>query len=141
MTAWSKAAGLAALLLLASCATHARSAAQVYRFKQMEPCPATGQSKGPCPGWQVDHIIPLCAGGDDKLWNMQWLSVDDHRFKTFVDVRECLRKRHQPLLFDTFNQHKEHFWRFRASATVGQQPDARQQQFASARLGPEHKPN
>lgn len=89
MTACHKAAALAALLLLASCAIHARSAAQVYRFKQMEPCPATGQSQGPCPGWQVDHITPLCAGGDDKTWNMQWLSVDDHRFKTFVDVKAC----------------------------------------------------
>lgn len=93
MTACHKAAALAALLLLASCAIHARSAAQVYRFKQMEPCPATRQSRGPCPGWQVDHITPLCAGGDDKAWNMQWLSVDDHRFKTFVDVGECRRKR------------------------------------------------
>ena len=93
MTAWSKAAGLATLLLLVSHTAHARSSAQVYRFKQMEPCPATGQSKGPCPGWQVDHIIPLCAGGDDKLWNMQWLSVGDHRWKTFVDIKECNRNR------------------------------------------------
>lgn len=93
MTAWHKASALAALLLLASCDTHARSAAQVYRFRQMEPCPATGQTRGACPGWQVDHINPLCAGGADHPRNFQWITVLDHRFKTFVDVRECRKQR------------------------------------------------
>lgn len=86
-----KAAFLLALLLAIPTA-QARSAAQVYRFKQMEPCPATGKSRGPCPGWQVDHITPLCAGGDDKPLNMQWITVTDHKWKTFVDVRECRKK-------------------------------------------------
>ena len=66
-----------------------RSRTEVQRFKQMEPCPETGRSRGACPGWQVDHITPLCAGGADKSWNMQWIRTDDHRMKTHVDVREC----------------------------------------------------
>lgn len=24
-------------------------------------------------------------------WNMQWITREDHRFKTLVDVRECRR--------------------------------------------------
>ena len=30
-------------------------------------------------GYQVDHIIPLCAGGDDSPDNMQLLSVKEHK--------------------------------------------------------------
>lgn len=52
-------------------------------------CPATGLHRGACPGWQVDHVVALCAGGPDKRANMQWINLDDHRFKTYVDVREC----------------------------------------------------
>lgn len=66
-----------------------RDRAQVNQFKAQEPCPATGRARGACPGWEVDHITPLCAGGPDHHSNMQWISVEDHRFKTFVDVREC----------------------------------------------------
>lgn len=56
-------------------------------------CPATGLHRGACPGWQVDHIVALCAGGPDKRANMQWINLDDHRFKTYVDVRECRKVR------------------------------------------------
>ncbi len=50
-----------------------RSAAAVSAFKREHPCPATGKSTGACPGWQVDHVIPLVCGGCDTLTNMQWL--------------------------------------------------------------------
>ena len=40
-------------------------------------------------GYQVDHIIPLCAGGDDSPDNMQLLSVKEHKKKTRGDVRTC----------------------------------------------------
>lgn len=39
-------------------------------------------------------MVPLCAGGADSPLNMQWLAVDDHRWKTFVDVRQCRKLRH-----------------------------------------------
>lgn len=79
-------------LLLVATATQAqiqRSAAEVLAFKRANLCPSTGVRRGACPGWQVDHTIPLCAGGLDKASNMTWLTVEDHRFKTFTDVREC----------------------------------------------------
>ena len=69
-----------------------RDRAQVRAFRAEQPCPATGLKRGACFGWHVDHIIALCAGGEDHPRNMQWITKEDHRFKTLVDVREC-RKR------------------------------------------------
>lgn len=70
-----------------------RSAAQVLAFKRLNPCPSTGQRRGACPGHQVDHATPLCAGGEDHHRNMQWLSVEDHRIKTQIDLRVCRQLR------------------------------------------------
>jgi len=71
-----------------------RSAAEVLEFKRHNPCPSTGQRRGACPGWQIDHVWPLCSGGPDTLENMQWLTVAEHRIKTRADLRVCryLRK-------------------------------------------------
>jgi hypothetical protein len=85
-------AGLALIALLAAQAG-ARDRAEVRAFRAQHACPATAQHRGACPGFQVDHVVPLCAGGEDKPHNMQWIAVDDHRFKTLVDVRECRKLR------------------------------------------------
>lgn len=71
----------------------ARDPAQVRAFRADHPCPATGRTRGACPGYQVDHPRPLCAGGLDRPENMQWLRTEDHAFKTVVDVRECRKLR------------------------------------------------
>ena len=89
---------VAAYVLLAAagqafCQPIQRSAAEILAFKRHNPCPSTGQQRGACPGYQVDHTVPLCAGGEDKPANMAWLSIDDHRFKTRIDVRECRKLR------------------------------------------------
>ena len=87
---------LASVLLLAALTSPdlwARDRAEVRAFRKAHPCPATGLSRGACPGFHVDHVIPLCAGGEDRPANMHWLAVDDHRFKTLVDVRECRKLR------------------------------------------------
>lgn len=49
-----------------------RDPAQVRAFRKAHPCPSTDLFTGPCPGWVVDHTIPLCAGGADHPNNMQW---------------------------------------------------------------------
>jgi hypothetical protein len=90
---------IAALLVAAALATTAharidRDRAQVRAFRAENPCPATGRTRGACHGWHVDHITPLCAGGADRPSNMQWITKEDHRFKTLIDVREC-RKAHR----------------------------------------------
>lgn len=70
-----------------------RDRAEVRAFRAENACPSTGLIRGACPGFEVDHVMALCAGGADKRENMQWLSKENHRFKTVVDVRECRRYR------------------------------------------------
>jgi hypothetical protein len=77
------------LLLALAIPAYARDAAQVRAFRKMEPCPATGKRSGPCPGYHVDHVEPLCALGLDHPANLQWLSVEEHKGKTRTDVRAC----------------------------------------------------
>jgi hypothetical protein len=91
---------LIVMALLFSAVAHARiqrSAAEVLAFKRANPCPSTQLRRDACPGYQVDHVMPLCAGGADKTENLQWLTVADHRVKTQKDLRVCryLRKARQ----------------------------------------------
>lgn len=53
----------------------ARSRPALRVFRLVHPCPATGATGGACPGWAVDHVIPLACGGCDSIGNMQWLPV------------------------------------------------------------------
>ena len=89
-----KAAALLHALLLVACAAQQapatkRSNTTPRAFQQAHPCPSTHQAKGTCPGWQRDHIKPLCAGGPDTIDNMQWLTIEQHRTKTKTDLAAC----------------------------------------------------
>ena len=79
------------LFALAMFATDAaaRSAAEVRAFKRGHPCPATGETRGKCPGWVVDHIVPLCAGGADDPNNMQWQELAASKVKDKEEWRTC----------------------------------------------------
>lgn len=94
--AYSLAIALAALLCGVAPA-EARSRTVVAEFKRLQPCPATGKVRGPCPGWEVDHVLALCAGGRDAVSNLQWLRVEEHRIKTRSDAAACRRKQPPPL--------------------------------------------
>jgi hypothetical protein len=61
----------------------------VAAFKVQQPCPATGQARGACPGFVVDHIMPLCAGGLDGAANMQWQPADEAKAKDRVERVQC----------------------------------------------------
>lgn len=50
-----------------------RRADVLVEFRRLYACPATGQHKGPCRGWAIDHVIPLAVGGCDAVRNLQWL--------------------------------------------------------------------
>jgi hypothetical protein len=84
---------MAVFVIATSAPSIARDRSQVRAFRVENPCPATGLHRGACPGWNVDHVMPLCAGRADTPRNMQWIRTDDHRFKTLVDVRECRRSK------------------------------------------------
>jgi hypothetical protein len=77
---------LVALLLPfgADAATH-RSQAQKRLFARTHACPATGLFTRSCSGYVIDHVTPLCAGGDDKATNMQW---QEYRASLLKDVQE-----------------------------------------------------
>lgn len=86
------AAALAALLLFGAAeAKTPRSRQAIAEFKKEQPCPANGNRYGPCPGWQIDHRIPLKCNGADDPSNMQWLTVEDHKKKTAREARLCRR--------------------------------------------------
>ena len=94
-------AGLAALLIAwpdASAASAPRSGAAKAEFQRAHPCPSTGRSRGSCPGYEVDHVQPLCAGGPDEPANMQWLTVEQHADKTRRDVAGCKGRVYRPPL-------------------------------------------
>lgn len=84
-----------ALALLVPVSAAPRSSSARAEFIKANPCPANGKRRGACPGFEVDHRIALCAGGDDAPHNMQWLTVEAHKAKTRNDVRECRAQRAQ----------------------------------------------
>ena len=60
---------------------HPRSRAARDAFQRYHPCPATGRPSGACPGYVVDHIVPLKRGGADAPANMQWQTKAEAKAK------------------------------------------------------------
>jgi hypothetical protein len=88
-----RALALALAALLTSAASYAankdRDPHQRAAFVKQHPCPATGKTRGACPGYVVDHIKPLCASGADHPRNMQWQTVADAKKKDRLERRQC----------------------------------------------------
>lgn len=81
-----------ALLLLTvpiSEATVSRSYHTKVVFARLHPCPSTGFRKPHCPGYIIDHIKPLCAGGPDAAKNMQWQTVAEAKKKDKIELHQC----------------------------------------------------
>lgn len=66
-----------------------RSHAARTAFVKSYPCPATGLPKLPCKGYIIDHVVPLCAGGEDDPRNMQWQTVKEAKKKDKDERRMC----------------------------------------------------
>lgn len=57
------------------CGKTERNSKVIAAFKRIHACPATGLHTGTCPDWQIDHVIPIDAGGCDMVSNLQWLPI------------------------------------------------------------------
>jgi len=53
--------------------TISRSTKVLNAFKKQWACPSTGLHKGLCPGWSINHSIPLSCGGKDVVSNLDWM--------------------------------------------------------------------
>jgi len=67
----------------------ARSPEAKKSFEAQVPCPANGKSRGRCPGYVIDHIVPLACGGMDDPVNMQWQTVADGKAKDKWERKAC----------------------------------------------------
>jgi competence protein ComEA len=66
-----------------------RSEAVKNAFKYDHPCPANGNTKGPCPRFVIDHITPLDCGGADAPANLQWQTQAEGKAKDAWERRGC----------------------------------------------------
>jgi hypothetical protein len=76
-------------LTILALAALGRDASQVRAFRATHPCPSTNLTTGACPGYVVDHIMPLCIGGPDAPRNMQWQSRADSYRKDALEREVC----------------------------------------------------
>ena len=88
-------AGLAAMVvaLSAPAAEFARPSNAEILFRLTQPCPATGQTGGPCKGYVIDRVIPRVCGGADDPGNMQWQTIAEAKDKDRWERIGCRRGR------------------------------------------------
>lgn len=78
------------VLCVASQATE-RSRSARADFQRANPCPSTGERRGACPGYVVDHVKALACGGLDRPENMAWQTIADAKEKDKWERKECNR--------------------------------------------------
>jgi hypothetical protein len=70
-----------------------RDPKQVAAFRKVDACPATKKTTGACPGWVVDHVVPLCWGGADSPLNMAWQEAKMSYKKDVFEREACAMKK------------------------------------------------
>jgi hypothetical protein len=71
----------ALLAAAAPAAERQRPSNAEIHFRLANPCPATGETSGACPGYVVDRVIPVTCGGAENAENMQWQTLAEAREK------------------------------------------------------------
>lgn len=70
-----------------------RSRSALHEFAKVTPCPApdakTKRQITHCPGYVIDHIVPLACHGLDEPVNMQWQSIADGKAKDKWERKDC----------------------------------------------------
>jgi hypothetical protein len=74
-------AALASPLAASAAAADARSFKAEVLFRLHNPCPASGEVRGPCKGYVIDRIVPHVCGGEEAPENMQWQTIAEAREK------------------------------------------------------------
>jgi hypothetical protein len=74
----------------ASASEH-RSRAVAREFQRQHPCPATGETSEPCPGYWRDHSVPLVCGRANAVPSMQWQQTADAKAEDRWERRACRR--------------------------------------------------
>lgn len=84
---------LLVLAVLVSGQALGRDQKAVRAFKSANVCPSTGlmDAYAPCPGYVVDHAIPLCANGRDHPSNMVYQEVTAS-YRKDVDERALCKR-------------------------------------------------
>jgi hypothetical protein len=77
-------------------ASEYRSLEVKHEFQRRHPCPSTGRTTGPCPGYIKDHIVPLACGGPDDPANLQWQTVAAAKAKDKWERTGCTQRKGQP---------------------------------------------
>jgi hypothetical protein len=83
--------GIAIAAILIPLGAQPRNPAARAEFQRLNPCPANGQRRGPCPGYVVDHIVPLACGGADMPSNMQWQTEAAGKAKDRWERQGCIQ--------------------------------------------------
>jgi len=60
-------------------------------FVRKYACPINGKHTEICPGWVVGYLKPLCAGGSDRVANMQWQTVATAKRKEREAQKICAK--------------------------------------------------
>ena len=60
-------------------------------FVKRHPCPATRKVQAECPGYVVAYVKPLCAGGANRVSNMQWRTVAEAKKQEREDRKACAK--------------------------------------------------
>lgn len=66
-----------------------RSKKAVSVFRATVRCPVTGEVGKRCPGYVVDHVVPLACCGADSVENMHWQTKAAAKVKDRWERKRC----------------------------------------------------